>query len=221
MKVIIITLFPKMFEGVLNSSMLLKAQKIKVVQFEIIDLRQFGLGPRHDVDDSPYGGGPGMLLMLEPMVKAIRSAQKLNPKSKVILFTPKGKTIKQNIAQDWADLKQDLILLCPHYEGYDERILDWVDASYSIGNYILTGGELPAMVFIDSIVRLLPGVLGGENSVQDESFQISETTLEYPQYTRPASFEGRTVPEVLLSGNHQKINDWRISQRTTKVEDDV
>lgn len=209
MKVQIITLFPEMFEPVFGSSMLWKAKEQGVVQYELINLRDFGLGPRKMVDDTPYGGGDGMLLMIEPMTKAIEHAKKNDPKARVLLPTPRGKMYKQSDAKRLATDDKGLIILCPRYEGYDERVVDLVDEQVCIGNYVLTGGEIPAMVIVDSVVRLLPGVLGGESSVDIESFQDDDTTVEFPQYTRPETFNGRSVPEILLSGHHGEIEKWR------------
>lgn len=209
MKIQIITLFPEMFEPVLNSSMLWKAQDRAGVEFELIDLRQFGLGPRKQVDDTPYGGGDGMLLMVEPLKKAIEHAKQKAPNAKVFLPTPRGKIYKQSNAKRLATAGDDMIIICPRYEGYDERITKWVDEQFCIGNFVLTGGELPAMVLIDSVVRLLPGVLGGETSAEIESFQDDDKYIEFPQYTRPEDFEGTKVPEVLLSGHHAEIEKWR------------
>ena len=198
-----------MFTGVLNSSMMWKAQQAKAVEFRIINLRDFGLGPRKKVDDTPYGGGDGMLLMPEPLFAAIENAKKYNPKAKVVLMTPKGDRWKQATAQKWSEGDNGYIFVCGRYEGYDERILKLVDRQVSVGDYVLTGGELPAMTIIDSIVRLIPGVLGGENSAAIESFSDGKT-LEFPQYTRPEVFKGIKVPNVLLSGNHAEIERWRI-----------
>jgi tRNA (guanine37-N1)-methyltransferase len=209
MKIQIITLFPEMFPGVLGASMLWKAQDRGAVQFSYVDLRQFGLGPRKTVDDTPYGGGDGMLLMIEPLVAAIEFAKSQCPKSKVVLPTPRGKVFKQSDAKRLAAASEDLIIVCPRYEGYDERISTWVDEQFCIGNYVLTGGELPAMVIIDSVVRLLPGVLGGEMSAEIESFQDDDKNIEFPQYTRPETFRGQKVPEVLVNGNHAEIAKWR------------
>lgn len=188
--------------------MLFKAQHKKLVSFEHVNLRDFGLGPRKQVDDMPYGGGDGMVFMVEPLVKAIEKAKKNDPGALVVLPTPRGKTYKQSEANSLAEAK-GLIIICPHYEGYDERVVKWVDEQYSIGNYVLTGGELPAMVIIDSVVRLIPGVLGGENSAAEESFQGDDKTIEHAQYTRPEDFKGLKVPEVLLSGHHKNISKWR------------
>ena len=197
-----------MFDKVFNQSMLWKAQDKKLVEFELIDLRQFGLGPRHQVDDTPYGGGDGMLLKPEPIFAAVEDAKTRNPDAKVVLMTPKGKIWDQARATELANSGDNYIFICPHYEGYDERILTLVDYQISIGKFILTGGELPAMTVIDSIVRLIPGVLGGETSAEIESFSDGDN-YEYPQYTRPAEFRGMKVPEVLLNGNHGEIAKWR------------
>lgn len=209
MKIFIISLFPEMFAGVLNASMLHKAQEIGAVQFVYINLRDFGLGPRKQVDDIPYGGGDGMVLKPEPLKAAIDAAKKQSPSAKVILATPRGKLYKQSDAKRLAAANEDLIFICSRYEGYDERITKWVDEQICIGNYVLTGGELPTMTIIDSITRLLPGVLGGETSAEKESFQDDDETIEHPQYTRPEEFEGMKVPSVLLSGHHKNIEDWR------------
>lgn len=198
-----------MFEGVLASSMLWKAQDRGLAEYWVINLRQFGLGSRKQVDDTPYGGGDGMLLMIEPLVRAIEAAKANAPQSKVILPTPRGKPYRQSDAKRLAAANQDLIIICPRYEGYDERLTHWVDEAFCVGNYVLTGGELPAMTIIDSVVRLLPGVLGGENSSEIESFQTDDQNIEFPQYTRPEEFKKLTVPSVLLTGNHGAIDQWR------------
>lgn len=208
MKISVITLFPEMFDKVFNQSMLWKAQDRKLVEFELIDLRPFGLGPRHQVDDTPYGGGDGMLLKPEPIFAAVEDAKTRNPDAKVVLMTPKGRIWDQPRAEAFAKSGENYIFICPHYEGYDERILALVDYQISIGKFILTGGELPTMTVIDSIVRLIPGVLGGETSAEIESFSDGDN-YEYPQYTRPAEFRGMKVPEVLLNGNHGEIAKWR------------
>jgi tRNA (guanine37-N1)-methyltransferase len=212
MKIQIITLFPDMFSGVLGTSMLWKASDRGIAQYETIDLRQFGAGARNQVDDTPYGGGDGMLLMVEPLLKAIESAKAVDPTATVFLPTPRGKLYKQSDAKRLAAADQGLIIICPRYEGYDERITEWVDEQFCVGNYVLTGGELPAMILIDSVVRLLPGVLGGESSTEIESFQKDDISIEFPQYTRPEDFQGRKVPDVLLSGHHAEVDKWRQSQ---------
>lgn len=209
MKIQVITLFPEMFEGVFSTSMLWKAQKDGIVEYSCINLRDYGIGPRKQVDDTPYGGGDGMVLMIEPLTKAVKAAKENDPTAKVLLMTPRGKTWLQSRAKQYADDQGGLILICGRYEGYDERIVDVVDEQISIGNYVLTGGEIPAMAVIDSLVRLLPGVLGGETSAEIESFVTDDKTIEAPQYTRPAEYEGKSVPEVLLSGNHAEIDAWR------------
>ena len=208
MKISIITLFPDMFDKVFNQSMLWKAQDRKLVEFELIDLRQFGLGPRHQVDDTPYGGGDGMLLKPEPLFAAVEDAKTRNPDAKVVLMTPKGAIWDQAHAQRFANSGENYIFICPHYEGYDERVLTLVDYQVCLGKFIMTGGEIPTMAIVDSIVRLIPGVLGGETSAEIESFSDGDN-YEYPQYTRPAEFRGMKVPEVLLNGNHAEIAKWR------------
>ena len=224
----VITLFPEMLTGVFGNSMMWKAQKDGIVQLSAVDLREFGLGPRRQVDDTPYGGGDGMLLMIEPLWNAVTSIAGCHPantadatgchpvepadggvkRPKVLLMTPRGKRWNQAMAQQYAETEDDYVFICGRYEGYDERILELVDDEISVGDYVLTGGELPAMTIIDSIVRLIPGVLGGAESAAIESFSDGET-LEYPQYTRPEDWQGRKVPPVLLSGNHAAIDAWR------------
>lgn len=217
MKIQVITLFPEMFTGVLGSSMLWKAADRDIVQYEFINLRDFGIGPRKQVDDTPYGGGDGMLLKPEPLVAAIEHAKKrvssLESRFAVLLPTPRGKVYKQSDAKRLAADFNDLIIVCARYEGYDERVTQWIDEQFCMGNYVLTGGELPAMTIIDSVVRLLPGVLGGETSAEVESFQDDDVSIEYPQYTRPEEFRGLKVPEVLLSGHHAEIAKWRIDKK--------
>lgn len=212
MKVQIITLFQEMFSGVLNTSMLWKAQEKSAVEFSFINLRDFGLGPRKQVDDTPYGGGDGMLLKPEPIVDAIELAKSHDPDAAVVLPTPRGAPYRQSDAKTLAAHNKGLIIVCPRYEGYDERITAWVDKQFCIGNYILTGGELPAMIIIDSVTRLLPGVLGGEASADIESFQQDDVSIEFPQYTRPENFRGMIVPEVLLGGHHAEIEKWRANE---------
>lgn len=203
-----ITLFPEMFAGVFENSMMWKAQKDGVVELSTINLRDYGLGPRKSVDDTPYGGGDGMLLMIEPLWNAVQAAKQNDPTAKVLLMTPRGARWQQSMAKSYSEADTGYIFICGRYEGYDERILELVDQEVSVGDYVLTGGELPAMTIIDSIVRLMPGVLGGESSAEIESFSDGET-LEYPQYTRPEEFNGMKVPEVLLSGHHGQIAKWR------------
>lgn len=230
MKISIITLFPDMFEGPLGMSMLKKAQEKELVDIELIDLRQFGIGPRQQVDDTPYGGGDGMVLRPEPVVAAIEAAQKSvsgipesgqtpdagRQTTQVILLTPQGERFTQDVAWNLSQ-QQHLILVCGHYEGFDERIRSFADMQMSIGDYVLTGGELPAMVITDAVTRLIPGVLGGERSALDESF-ADGGMLEHPHYTRPEEFRGVRVPDVLRSGNHQQIADWRRQHMRGKSE---
>lgn len=208
----IITLFPEMFEGVLNSSMLWKAQKEKLVEYQLINLRDFGLGKRKTVDDTPYGGGDGMILRPEPLFAAIEYAKTNDPDAKVLLMTLRGKTFSQEMAREFAATEAGLIIICGHYEGYDERVTTLVDKQIRIGEYVLTGGEIPAMAIIDAVTRLVPGVLGGETSALKDSFS-QEAEVEHPQYTRPEEFRGLKVPDVLLSGNHAQIEAWRKSQQ--------
>ncbi len=201
-----------MFTGVFESSMMWKAQKDEIVRLSTIDLRQFGIGPRKQVDDTPYGGGDGMLLKPEPLFAAVEHAKTIDPTAKVVLLTARGDRWNQAMAQAHADdSEQGYIYICGRYEGYDERIVSLVDEQVRVGDYVLTGGELPAMTVIDSIVRLIPGVLGGEESAVIESFSDGKT-LEFPQYTRPAEFRDMKVPDVLLSGNHGEIAKWREAQ---------
>lgn len=198
-----------MFEGVLNSSMLWKAQKEELVDYSLINLRDFGIGPRKQVDDIPYGGGDGMVLRPEPLFQAVEQAQRIDPDAKVLLMTPRGEIFNQEMAREFAATQAGLIIICGHYEGYDERITTVVDKEVSVGKFILTGGELPAMVIVDAVTRLIPGVLGGETSAQKESFDLYEEK-EHPHYTRPEEYRGLKVPDVLLSGHHAEIEKWRV-----------
>ncbi|MAU33741.1 tRNA (guanosine(37)-N1)-methyltransferase TrmD [Candidatus Saccharibacteria bacterium] len=207
-KIQVISLFPEMFDGVFRTSMMWKAQKEGAVEFRCHNLRDYGIGPRQQVDDTPYGGGDGMLLKPEPLFAAVEAAKEYDPTAKVVLMTPRGARWKQATAQAWSESEVGYIFICGRYEGYDERIVSLVNEQVSVGDYVLTGGELPAMTIIDSIVRLLPGVLGGEASAEIESFSDGET-LEFPQYTKPAEFRGMKVPDVLLSGHHAQIQKWR------------
>lgn len=271
-KFTIITLFQEALKPYLDSSMLYKAQDRGIIQVEYVNLRDFGIGPHKSVDDTPYGGGDGMLLRCEPVFAAIESVKQNSPEAEVIIPTPVGRVWNQALAREFAGIEavqkpaeatdsaklggitltpknapegdfeasnaktsteegvnkaisedfetknglfdkektdfRHYIILCPHYEGYDERILTIVDHKISLGNYILTGGELPALIIIDSITRLLPGVLGGATSAEIESFSEGNN-LEYPQYTKPADFRGMKVPDILLSGHHGKVAEWR------------
>lgn len=214
-KIQIISIFPQMFPPVLESSMLWKAKEIGVVEYNYIDLRDFGLGPRKQVDDVPYGGGDGMLLKPEPLFEAIELAKKNDPGAVVYFMGPRGETLKQNLCREIAEDNRGMIIICGRYEGIDERVMTLVDRTISIGDYVITGGELAGMVLIDSVVRLLPGVLGGETSAEKESFTDPDT-LEHPHFTRPEEFRGMKVPDVLLSGNHAEIEKWR-SENSKKL----
>ncbi|MBU1998765.1 MAG: tRNA (guanosine(37)-N1)-methyltransferase TrmD [Candidatus Omnitrophota bacterium] len=211
MRIDIITIFPKMFEPVLNESIIKRAQVKGKVKIFIHDLRDYTLDKHKKVDDRPFGGGSGMVLCSEPIFRAVDKIRAKNQesrvKSKVVLLCPQGRKLDQKIAKKLAKQK-NLVLICGHYEGIDERVREvLVDEEVSIGDYVLTGGELPAMVLVDCLVRLIPGVLGDKNSLNFESFEGN--LLEYPQYTRPAIYRGQRVPDILLSGNHQKIEEWR------------
>ena len=209
MRIAILTIFPEMFESVLHSSILGRAREEKLVEIEPVDIRPFSDRKHKNTDDYPFGGGAGMVMLAQPIVDAIRDVQG-DRKVRRIYLSPRGETLTQKKAEQLAK-EDELILLCGHYEGVDQRALDLcIDEELSIGDYILTGGELGAMVLVDCVARLVPGVLGCEESAQTESF--SSGLLEYPQYTRPREFEGLTVPEPLLGGNHAHIIDWQISE---------
>ena len=206
MKIDILTLFPKMFEGILEESIIKRAIEKGLVEINIIDFREFSHLSNHQVDDTPYGGGSGMVLRCEPLVEAIESVKTMD--SKVLLMCPQGVPYKEQKAIELSKEKH-LIFVCGHYEGYDERIRNFVDEEISIGDYVLTGGEIPAMAIMDSVIRLLPGVIK-EDSYLEDSFMNNR--LDYPTYTKPATFRGLTVPEVLLSGDHARIKQWREEQ---------
>lgn len=202
-----ITLFPEQIEQAIDHSIIKRAIVAGLLEVSCINPRDFATDKHHTVDDTPFGGGAGMVLKPEPMVAAIRAAKNQLPSARVIAMCPGGRTLKQNIVEEYAKSKQDLIFVCGHYEGFDERIFRWVDEKLSIGDYVLTGGELPALVVMDAVARFIPGVLGKMVSAEEDSF--STGLLEYPQYTRPVDFEGIEVPEVLRNGNHAHINRWR------------
>ncbi|WP_290033836.1 tRNA (guanosine(37)-N1)-methyltransferase TrmD [Ligilactobacillus cholophilus] len=207
MQIDILSLFPQMFDGPMNSSMIGKAQEKGIVNIDVTDFREFTTNKQHHVDDTPYGGGAGMLLQAQPIFDALDMVEQKHPEpGKVILLDPAGRKFDQKVAEELSQEKH-LTFICGHYEGYDERIRTRVTDEISLGDYVLTGGELATMVIIDATVRLLPDVLGNTNSAIGDSF--STGLLEYPQYTRPAEFRGLKVPEVLTSGNHQKIAEWR------------
>lgn len=222
MRIDILSLFPEMFNGPLTQSIVGKAVQKDILDIEVTDFRDYTTNKQRHVDDTPYGGGAGMLLQAQPIYDALDAiAEKNNGLGKVILLDPAGKRFDQKMAEDLA--KEDhLTFICGHYEGYDERIRERVTDEISLGDFVLTGGELGAMVVIDATVRLLPDVLGNHESAAGDSFSMG--LLEYPQYTRPADFRGMKVPEVLTSGNHQKIAEWRNKEalrRTYKRRPDL
>ena len=214
MKIDVLTLFPAMFAGPLDESIIMRARKKGLLDLSVHDLRTWTHDRHHKVDDRPFGGGPGMLLKPEPLFAAVEQLQAAD--TRVILFSPDGKKFDQGLARELS-AQRHLLLITGHYEGVDERVRETlVDEEISIGDYVLTNGALPAMVVIDAVSRLLPGVLGDDESSQDESF--SHGLLEYPHYTRPADFRGMKVPEVLLSGNHAEIEKWRREQAQQRTE---
>lgn len=208
MKIDILTLFPEMFTGVFGSSILKKAQEKEAVSLRVVNFRDYTISKHNSVDDYPYGGGAGMVLTPQPIFDAVENLTKeTNCKPRVVLMCPQGERFTQKKAEELAE-EEHVIFVCGHYEGYDERIREHlVTDEISIGDYVLTGGELASMVVTDSVVRLLPGVLGNQNSQVEDSF--STGLLEHPHYTRPADFRGMKVPDVLMSGNHKNIEEWR------------
>ncbi len=209
MQIDLLTLFPEFFVSPLRQSMLRRAQVLGRVSFRVLNLRDFTTDRHQVTDDRPFGGGPGMVMKIEPLVAAIRRVRQEDPATRVILLSPGGRRFDQERARELAQAPH-LLLVCGHYEGVDERIRHFIDAELSIGDYVLTGGEIPALIIVDAVTRLLPGVLGGEGATEEESFQTG--ILEYPHYTRPRDFEGLTVPEMLLSGDHARIARWRREQ---------
>ena len=212
MKIDVLTLFPDMFNGVFDESIIKRALDNKLVEINIHNIRDYSKDPHKKVDDTPYGGGPGMVLMCQPIFDAVKALR--NDDSKVILLTPRGILYKQSIAIDLSHEKH-LIIICGHYEGFDERIKTICDMEISIGDYILTGGEIPCMVLIDSITRLIDGVIRKE-SYENESF--TDNLLDYPTYTKPRTYERLSVPDVLVNGDHEKINKWRREQQIKLTE---
>lgn len=214
MKIDYLTLFPEMFDGVLNHSILKRAQDKNIIEVNTVNFRDYAENKHNQVDDYPYGGGQGMVLKPEPVFNAMKDL-KHTDKTRVILMCPQGRQFSQAIAEELSEAEH-IVFICGHYEGYDERIREnLVTDEISMGDYVLTGGELPAMTMTDAIVRLIPGVLGNEQSHQDDSF--SDGLLEFPQYTRPREYKGMTVPDVLLSGNHANIEKWRHEQKLIRT----
>ncbi len=219
----VLTLFPEMIENGMNTSITGRAITKGLLSLEAINIRDFAFNKHQKVDDYPYGGGAGMLMQAEPVYLSYESiAERIGRKPRVIFLTPQGKTFNQDMAKEFA-LEEDLVFLCGHYEGIDERVLEEIVTDYvSIGDYVLTGGDLPAMVMMDSISRMVPGVLNNQESGETESF--SGNLLEYPQYSRPEEWHGKKVPEVLLSGHHANVDKWRREQsiiRTAKWRPDL
>jgi tRNA (guanine37-N1)-methyltransferase len=218
MNIDILSIFPGMFEGPFSQSLIRKAQEKKIANINIHDLRSFTKDKHRSVDDRPFGGGPGMVFKAEPIYDALKTLGAFKGKSKakpeVIYLSPQGKTLSQKLLKEFTK-KKHLILLCGHYEGIDERVFNWVDHEISIGDYVLTGGELPAMVFVDGLVRLLPDVVKEQDSIEQDSF--SSGLLDYPNYTRPVKFKKYLIPEALLSGNHALISKWRREKALTNT----
>ena len=212
MKISILSLFPNMFDGFLKESIIKRAIDKQIVEIEVINFREYSVLNNNQVDDTPYGGGAGMVLMCEPIYHALEAIK--TPDSLTILLTPDGKVYNQTFAQELSS-RNHIILICGHYEGFDERIRSFVDLELSVGDYVLTGGEIPAMAIADSVIRLLDGVITKE-SAENESF--NNKLLDYPVYTKPRDFNGMTVPEVLLSGDHKKIAEWRKSEQIKRTK---
>ncbi len=218
MRLDVLTLFPEMFSGYLSQSILSKSIERGLVEIHVHNMRDWSTDKHNKIDDRPFGGGPGMILMVEPVVNCVRDVQKMAPDpGTLILTTPQGQRLCQPLVEDLAVHKR-FILLCGRYEGFDQRVIDILQPmELSIGDYILNGGEVASMVLIDSLVRMVPGVLGDELSNVDDSFSRGNRLLEYPQYTRPREFEGHEVPDVLLGGNHGAIETWRNEQSLEKT----
>ena len=214
MKFSILTLFPGTFLSPLKESLLGKAAERGLVNFDIINIRDFADEPHRSCDDTPYGGGPGMVMKVEPIMRAIEHVKEKSGRAKVVLLTPQGRRFDHFTAERFAS-SPHICLLCGRYEGVDERVLEYIDEEISVGDYVTSGGEFPSLVVIDAAARFIPGVLGNDASVHSESFK--EPLLEYPQYTRPETFMDRTVPPVLLSGNHEEIRKWRRKESIRKT----
>jgi tRNA (guanine37-N1)-methyltransferase len=214
----VLTLFPEMFSGYLGQSLLGKAIERGCLDVHVHDMRNWSTDPHHKVDDRPYGGGPGMVLQVGPVVECVEAVSQLaDEPAQVVLLTPQGKPLNQVVVEELSEVPR-LILICGRYEGFDQRIIDILQPTeLSIGDYILNGGEVAAMVLVDAVMRLIPGVLGDESSSVDDSFSSGNRLLEFPQYTRPRDYRGHGVPEVLLSGDHGAIADWRSSQSVDRT----
>ena len=220
MRIDVITVFPKILEDPLNESILKQAQKRIELDIRIIDLRDFATDKHQSVDDTPYGGGPGMILKPEPLFRAfekIVGKDKKNKATRIVFPTPQGRLFTQEVAEELSEAER-LVMLCGHYKAVDQRVIDtWVTDEISIGDYVLSGGEIPALLMIDAVVRLIPGVLGDIESARTDSFQ--NNLLDCPYYTKPETFEGLSVPEVLLSGHHEKIEAWRQDQKIERTRE--
>ncbi len=228
MKITILTLFPEMFAGPFDHSIIKRAKEKGLVDIAFVNIRDFGIGKHKMVDDTSYGGGIGMVMKVDVLHRAVQNAQcktqSAQCREKIVLLSASGKTFKQEVAKEFSHVDH-LILICGHYEGVDERIKQYIDAEISIGDFVLTGGEIPAMLIADSVTRLIPGVLP-EGATEDESFseQNGETLLEYPHYTKPQIYDNQAVPDILLSGDHKKIAAWKREQaieKTTKIRPDL
>ncbi len=211
----VLTIFPRFFESPLQESLLGKAIENSLIAIRIHNIRDYATDKHKTVDDRPYGGGAGMVMKLEPIVNALEHLNREQPKGHIVLLTPQGSLFNQKKAREWST-KERLILICGRYEGIDDRITHFIDEEVSIGDYILSGGEVAALVVIDAVARLIPGVVGNRESLDNESFERG--LLEYPQFTRPRTFRGLTVPDILLTGNHENIRKWRIAQSIIRTK---
>lgn len=221
MRIDVLSLFPEMFPPVLGASITGRARAAGLVEFNLVNIRDYTENKHSKVDDRPFGGGPGMVMMCQPVWDAVLAAEALDPRPATrILLTPQGRTLTQAIVADLAQ-RERLLLIAGHYEGIDERVIEELEPmELSIGDYVLSGGELPAMVLIDAVVRLLPGALGHDQSAEQDSFSVSaggRRLLDCPQYTRPREWRGRSVPDILLSGDHGEVDRWRMEQRRTRT----
>ena len=210
----IITIFPEMFESPFSESILKRAQDQGLLKINLHDLRDYTLNKHRKVDDHPFGGGVGLVMNVDPIVRAIEAVKEIRPSARSILLSPGGKSFNQKIAWELSR-EENLVFVCGRYEGVDERVLSFVDDAISIGDYVMAGGEIPAMVLVEAVSRLVPEVVGDEGSILEESFE--DNRLEYPQYTKPREFRGLKVPDVLLSGHHKKIQDWQLKEALKKT----